>query len=331
VALAAAQHAAAVGPGSAEAHLALGDYYNYVATDFTRALEQYAAGLQQAPTSSELLTGTGIAEQSLGRTDSALVRFQRAAELDPRSALANRRLARVLLWLRRYPEAREACERGLAFAPNNLSIIQNRVILELAQGNLPAARAVLQTPRAVEPTGLVAYFANYWDLYWPLTESQQDLLLRLTPRPFDDNRGAWGLTLAETYALRGDQARARVYADSARQGFEAALKLTPGDGQTRSLLGVALAYLGRKAEAIREGERGAALAPISKDAYGGPYNQLQLVRIYILTGEPEKALDRLEPLLRIPFYLSPGWLKIDPNFDPLRKNPRFQKLVEGSA
>jgi eukaryotic-like serine/threonine-protein kinase len=331
VALAAAQHAAAVGPGSAEAHLALGDYYNYVATDFTRALEQYAAGLQQAPTSSELLTGTGIAEQSLGHTDSALVRFQRAAELDPRSALANRRLARVLLWLRRYPEAREACERGLAFAPNNLSIIQNRVILELAQGNLAAARAVLQTPRPVEPTGLVAYFANYWDLYWPLTESQQDLLLRLTPRPFDDNRGAWGLTLAETYALRGDQARARVYADSARQGFEAALKLTPDDGQTRSLLGVALAYMGRKAEAIREGERGTALAPISKDAYGGPYNQLQLVRIYILTGEPEKALDRLEPLLRIPFYLSPGWLKIDPNFDPLRKNLRFQKLIEGTT
>ena len=82
-------------------------------------------------------------------------------------------------------------------------------------------------------------------------------------------------------------------------------------------------------EAIREGERGVALDPISKDALDGPYVQHQLVRIYILVGEPEKALDRLEPLLKIPYFLSPGWLKIDPNFDPLRKNPRFQKLVAG--
>ena len=66
---------------------------------------------------------------------------------------------------------------------------------------------------------------------------------------------------------------------------------------------------------------------VSKDALLGPYFQHQLARIYTLVGEPEKALDQLEPLLKIPYYLSPGWLKIDPNFDPLRKNPRFQKLV----
>ncbi|HKF43365.1 MAG TPA: hypothetical protein VKG01_09705 [Thermoanaerobaculia bacterium] len=69
------------------------------------------------------------------------------------------------------------------------------------------------------------------------------------------------------------------------------------------------------------------VAPISKDANIGPYLQHQLVRIYMLTGEPEKALDQLEPLLKMPYFVSPGWLKIDPNFDPLRNNPRFQKLV----
>ena len=63
----------------------------------------------------------------------------------------------------------------------------------------------------------------------------------------------------------------------------------------------------------------------------GPYLEHQLARIYILTGEPEKALDRLEPLLRTQYYLSPGWLRIDPEFDPLRKHPRFRKLVEGTA
>ena len=97
------------------------------------------------------------------------------------------------------------------------------------------------------------------------------------------------------------------------------------------ILGLALAYLGRKADASREGERGAALAPLGKDAGLGPYIQHQLARIYLLLGEQEKALDQLEPLLRIPYYLSPGWLRVDPNFDPLRNNPRFRKLVEGTA
>ena len=73
------------------------------------------------------------------------------------------------------------------------------------------------------------------------------------------------------------------------------------------------------------------LRPISQDAAQGPYMQLQLVRIYMLVGEPEKALDQLEPLLKIPYYLSPGWLRIDPTFDSLRSNPRFRKLSEGTA
>ena len=71
--------------------------------------------------------------------------------------------------------------------------------------------------------------------------------------------------------------------------------------------------------------------PMTKDALQGPYIQHQLARIYILVGEPEKALDQLEPLIKLPYFLSPGWLKIDPNFDPLRNNPRFQRLVAGRS
>jgi tetratricopeptide (TPR) repeat protein len=136
--------------------------------------------------------------------------------------------------------------------------------------------------------------------------------------------------LAQTYALKGDAANVRTYAEEARKAFEEQLRATPQDAQRHVELGLALAYLGRKDEAIREGERGVALVPVAKDAYAGPYNQHQFVRIYMLVGEPEKALDRLEPLLKIPYALSPGWLKIDPNFDPLRKNPRFQKLIAGA-
>jgi tetratricopeptide (TPR) repeat protein len=135
--------------------------------------------------------------------------------------------------------------------------------------------------------------------------------------------------MAETYALQGDALRARVYADSSRQAFEAQLLETPNDAQRHVFLGVALAYLGRRAEAIKEGQRGVALLPVSRDAYTGAYNQHQLARIYVLLGEQEQALEQLEPLLKMPYYLSPGWLKIDPTFAPLRGNPRFERLIGG--
>ena len=273
--LAAAQHIAAIGPDAPETHLALGDYQNFVTGDFGKAMQEYSAGLRNAPTNSELLASAAIAVQSLGNMDSALTLFRRAATLDPRSVTSARRIARALLWLRRYPEAREATLKGLALAPGNISLIQNLAMISLGQGDLPTARAVIRGAKDIQPADLVAYLANFWDLYWLLDEEQQGILLRMTPRPFDDSRASWGIALAETYALRGDKARARAYADSARIGFEQDLKASPNNAQGHSILGVTLGYLGRRDEAIREAERGMALAPISKDAYGGPYTQLQ--------------------------------------------------------
>ena len=101
-----------------------------------------------------------------------------------------------------------------------------------------------------------------------LDDAQQRLLLRLSPEPFGGDRAAWGLALAETHALRGDSALARAYADSARLTYEARLRDVPEDAPTHTYLGLALAYLGRRAEAIREGERGVALMPISRNAGG---------------------------------------------------------------
>jgi tetratricopeptide (TPR) repeat protein len=202
----------------------------------------------------------------------------------------------------------------------------------LARGDLDSARSVIHAgTRQIDPGALLAYLAVYNDLYWALDDAQQRLVLALPPGAFDDDRGNWGIVMAQLHHLRGDRVRAAAYADSARIAFEEQSRAAPDDAARRVFLGLALAYMGRKTDALREGRRAVELSPISRDANNGPYIQHQLVRIYLLVGQPEQALDQLEPLLRVPYYLSPGMLRIDPTFDPLRSNPRFRKLVEGTA
>jgi eukaryotic-like serine/threonine-protein kinase len=319
-------------PGRPETQLAIGDYRQFVLGDYQSALTAYEAGLAKAPSNAELLSAAGRSEQSLGRWESSTERFAKAGALDPRSTLTARRQALNLLWLHRFAESEAATNRGLAAAPNTLLLHMAKAMVWLAQGDLARAHGIIKKiPPEVEPTAVVTDLATYWDLFWILDEQQQQLLLRLPPSAFGDDRGAWGTAIAAVYHLRGDEARARAYADSAVAAYQEQVKATPGNAQLYALLGTVLAYLGRKDEAIRQGKKSLELLPISKDAYGGAYDQHQLARIYILVGEPDKALDLLEPLLKLPYYLTPAWLKIDPTFDPLRKNPRFQKLVEGTA
>jgi eukaryotic-like serine/threonine-protein kinase len=327
----AAERALRLAPNHPAGHLALGDYFASIPPDQDRARQAYEAGLRVAPSNADLLGASAKVEISTGKWTEALAHFSRAQALDPRSVTISRRLAYTLIRLRRYPEAMAACDRSLALAPNNAPVIENKAMAYLAQGDLEGARRFIRDHSAgVDPTVLAANFGNYFDLYWVLEPDLRNLLLRLTPSAFDD-RATWAIVMASTYRLQGDRARTRAYADSARSAFEVRLRGAPADAQTHVFWGLALAYLGRKAEAIAEGEKAAALLPITRDTYTGPYIQHQLVRIYIEVGEPDKALDRLEPLLRLPYYLSPGWLRVDPTFDPLRKLPRFQKLVEGTA
>ena len=102
------------------------------------------------------------------------------------------------------------------------------------------------------------------------------------------------------------------------------------DSDLYALRALALAYLGRHAEAVREGERAVALGHVSQHASGDPYAQQLLARIYLRTGKTERALDLVEELLRVPSDISPGRLRIDPDFAPLEDHPRFRKLVGGT-
>jgi serine/threonine protein kinase/tetratricopeptide (TPR) repeat protein len=321
----AAEKAVALAPGAPEGYHALGNYRRLVLQDFGGALEQYRKGQSLSPGNADLLTATALAEESLGRWEAAVEHFRQAERLDPRSIPQLFRLGQALLYLRRYADARQALDRGLDLAPGNLTLISEKVMTFLGEGDLAGARKVVAAvPKEVEPTALVAYLAKL-DLVWVLDGAQREVLLRLTPGAFNDDRAVWALALLQ--AAEGDAAKARTYAEEAVKALEEQLRAAPDDAARRAALGFALAHLGRRQEAIREGKRSVALTPVAKDFSMGTVVQHQLVLIYILAGEPEKALDNLEPLLRVPYLLSPGWLEIDPTFDPLRNNPRFQKLV----
>jgi eukaryotic-like serine/threonine-protein kinase len=325
----AAERSLALAPKRPDGRLALGIYYEEVRQDASRALEQYTSGRQLAPWDARLLAFAGWAEFLLGRVEEGLADMREAEVLDPRSVDIAQSLMWPLLSSRRYAEALATAERARALAPGNLSVIVNVVWAHLAQGDLVGARGVLgAVPGQVDPAALVAQVATN-DLSWVLDDAQQRLLLRISPEPFGGDRAAWGLALAETHALRGDSALARAYADSARLAYEARLHDLPEDAATHTYLGLALAYLGRRAEAVREGERGVELMPISRNARGADLQRV-LAWTYLVVGEPERALDHLEPLLKGPYYPSPGWLKIDRNFARLRGNPRFERLLAGS-
>jgi eukaryotic-like serine/threonine-protein kinase len=324
-----AERALALAPKLPDGHYALAFYQYVVHQDLTRAYEESQRAWQLAPKDARYLTLVAGNELALGHTEEGLKHLQEAQILDPRSVETATATVYILATVRRYSEALEAAKRGLALAPADLGLINAAVEAHLAQADLPGARAVLRAvPREVDPATLVAYIANWGDLYWVLDDAQQRLLLRLSPAPFGDDRAAWGFALAQTHAIRGDTALARAYADSARGVLEARLRDVPQDPVTHGYLGLAFVYMGRRADAIREGERGLALVPISKGSQARADAYHILARIYILVGEPEKALDMLEFPIKTHF-LSPGRYKIDPAFAPLRGNPRFERLVAG--
>jgi serine/threonine-protein kinase len=330
-ALAAAERARTLAPGDPTVSLALGDYYGVVTpVDNARAAAEYERGLRLAPDNVDLLGAVVSAKTSLGQWDDVAAPLARAAQLDPRSAPVARRQATVLLFLRQYPAADSAADRAMALAPANPALVSIKLLIAVARGDLDSARAVIGAAATrIDPGVLYPFLAAYSDMYWVLDDAQQRQVLAAPPSAFDDDSANWALVRTGLYHLRGDRANARVWADSARRSLEHQLRSAPEDWQRQGLLGVALAYLGQRQAAVREGRRGVELMPISRDGYFGPYARLLLARIYVLTGQPGPALDQLEPVLRVPYYVSRAWLRLDPTFEPLRAEPRFQRLIEG--
>jgi DNA-binding SARP family transcriptional activator/TolB-like protein len=324
----AAERALRLAPSLPEGHLALANYYSGVLLDYPRAIEQYALGLVATPNDPELLSGLADVEQGRGEWEQAIEHLRRALELDPRSRRSLLRLHRAYLWLRRYPEALATAERVIAVQPQHALPHQGKVMVHLARGDLASARAALRAAEApVGQAALVTFMAWNWDLYWPLTEAQQQRLLRATPADFDGDTAAYWFAMEDIHELRGDTALARAYAETTLVRLREATRAGNQDPQNHIKLGIAHALLGHRADAVREGRLAVSMVPTERDAYLGAYALHQLARIETLVGEADSAGAHLEALLRIPYFVSRGWLRVDPTWRALRGTPRFERLV----
>ncbi len=327
---AAAEKAFALAPTLAEPHFALGVFERMVSRDRARAVEVLRRGLQIAPDNVDLLRNLGYAEQERGRLEEAFEAVRWAVSLDPRSWANQLSLVDILKRLHRPREAREAADRGLALNPTQLDLIRDKADTYLQEGDLAGARAVVASvPKEVEATALVAHFALY-NQSWVLSSAQRDLLLRLTRGAFDDNGAHWAEFLATEHSLRGNVAEAQKYAEEARRNYVEQLEKAGDDADLVSSLGYVLALLGQGKDAVRNGERAVTLAPIEKEASDIGGSALKyLALIHTRLGNQESAIDALERLLKAPYRFTPGWLRVDPNFDRLRGNPRFDRLARG--
>ncbi|MEP6591964.1 MAG: protein kinase, partial [Gemmatimonadota bacterium] len=327
-ALSSAERAIRTGPKDPAGYDAMANYHYAVTRDADRAEQQILRGLELAPHDPEILATAAKIERQTGQFEAAVDHLRQAMQLNPRSVTTLNVLQTTLLWLRRYPEALAISDSLLTLRPGDLGFSQDKAMVYLAEGRLPDAKALIASlSPALPDSEVAAYFSYYWDMYWVLDDAEQRLVLRLGPASFDNERAAWATSLMQLYWLRGDKTRARAYADTAYAENAALMRESPDDAQLKVLAGLALAYLGRGDEAIALGLRGTALAPLKTDKINGPYYQHQLARIYLLAGRPEQALDQLEPLLQTPYYLSPGWLRLDPTFASLAGTPRYDQLL----
>jgi tetratricopeptide (TPR) repeat protein len=197
----------------------------------------------------------------------------------------------------------------------------------LGEGRLEDARAAIRAGETRMPRDeLLAFVATYWDLAWLLDEAQQARVLELTPDAFYGDTTWLQLTRAGIHFRLGDSARGRAAAERALRNL-AAQAGHEGEADLHSRLGLVYATLGRADEAVRAAERSVALLPIAKDALVGTLLVYRLACVQAQVGRRDDAVATLRTLLTLPFYASPAWLRIDPNFEKLRSHPDFRRMV----
>ncbi len=325
----AAQQAVALAPEMPGVHLALGYYYLYARRDPEKALEQFSIAERGMPHNVEILEAKGAVSSIAGRWVEAMESTQKAFELSPRDASLAVDLAEKYWVLRKYEEAVKTSNVAIALAPDDAWPYLVKVFSIWSwKGANAESRTLIG---AVPPTHDWAPWVWYWQDMFERNYRQAIERLSSSPDAWIRNK-CWAmpklLLVAYARRLSGEREISRTAYDSARSMLEAEVRQWPNDPRYHSSLGIAYAALGRKEDAIREGKKAVELLPVSRDAfYGIPYVE-DLAFIYALTGETEAAIERLDYLLSIPSWISVAFLRMDPQWDHIRNEAGFSRLLE---
>jgi serine/threonine-protein kinase len=322
--------ALALDPDLPETHLALGYYHYYGPRDYAGALAEFQQAEKGLPNSADVIEALGALQRRLGHWDEAIAEQRRVVELDPRNIHACWDLATTYRILRRFPEALATVDRALAWAQTNrdLGMVSMKAEVLLATGDLQAMEPLLANPR-LDPT-LRAVHALFQRRYAEAIETLSKALATETDR---NARNTEKLLLGLSQQRAGDVAAARATYEAAAQDFQRQLEKVAPDSfaasRTHAFLGQAYAGLGQAASAIAEGQKAMAIEPTSKDPVDGPVREETMANIYALLGDADQAVPILKRLLQIPYggAITPALLRLDPVWDQIRSDPRFQQLA----
>ena len=331
---AAVQTALRLQPDAGEPHLALADYYYHGFRDYERARSELAIARRTLPNNAEVFEYTGYIDRRQGHWEEATRNLERAIDLDPRNNFTLQQLALTYQPERRYADQLRIYDRALTIVPGDPATRISRARIPLDwRGDIKPFQTMLATLVTEDPT--VASDVDDADIaVCERTPAAAARALTNFPR---EGVATYGVNVPHAYyegffaRLEGDSAKAKAAFTVARSEVEKTLEKEPDFAAALSLLGMIDAGLGRKEEAIREGRRACELLPILKDAVDGPVLGANLAQIYVWTGDKDSAIEQIAVVERVPNNLSYGLLKLDPRWDSLRGDPRFEKIVADLA